>query len=581
MSPAQPTLHLYARISDPAQREGGGLQRQTEANVADFCRQYGFTPSKRILIDDGVSAFRGRHLSPEHELGKFLAEAERGVIRPGDCLLIELWDRLTRQDIWAAIGLVNDLRQLGIPIGRLDRMKLLRCDSTDPGDFFEAAVELMRGHSESAAKSLRNGAAWKAKRKKARQERLVLTRQLPFWVEERAGKLRLIPGPAAAVRRVFKLAAAGYGHLAIIRKLNAEGVKAFGKKGRWVRSYVGKLLCDKRVLGEYQPCETKSVPVGGVMRRRRVAAGEPIPGYFPAAVSQELWYAARDVAKQRGVKDKGKFKVRGGRIGQKVNVFQGLVKDARSGLSYVVARSNAGYQVLKSAAGPQGQGPGYTFPRETFEKAILSCLREIDPHELLNGAGGPDEVQVPGGRLAAAEAELAEVAADLDAHGYSPTLGKRARDLEALKRDLAEQLAAARQRAAHPLSETWGEAQTLIAALAAAADPEDARTRLRAALRRIVAGIWLLVVPRSPDRLAAAQVWFKSDEPGAAERYRNYLILHRPAKANQHQKTADGEWAVRSLADATALGDLDLRKPRDAKKLEAALAALDLDAVAE
>jgi DNA invertase Pin-like site-specific DNA recombinase len=135
-----PILHPYARISDPEQRKGGGLERQTQADMETFARRFGFTISKRILVDDGVSAWKGLNATPKHELGQFLANARRGVITPGDCLLLENYDRLSRQDPWAAIGLVGELRQLGIHIGRLDRMKLLRCDSTDPGDFLEASI---------------------------------------------------------------------------------------------------------------------------------------------------------------------------------------------------------------------------------------------------------------------------------------------------------------------------------------------------------------------------------------------------------------------------------------------------------
>src|SRR5262245_62560309 len=213
-----PVLHPYCRISDPGQRKGGGLERQTTADLQEFCTRFGFTPSKRVLVDDGVSAFHGLNATPNHELGKFLAEARRGLVKPGDCLLIENWDRLSRQDIWAAIGLVNDLRQLGIHVGRLDRMKLLRCDSNDPGDFFEAAIELMRGNSESNAKSDRNGKAWMKKREAARKARKPVTRRVPLWIEERDGNLYLIPEKAAVVKRVFTLAAAGYGYCAICRK---------------------------------------------------------------------------------------------------------------------------------------------------------------------------------------------------------------------------------------------------------------------------------------------------------------------------------------------------------------------------
>src|SRR5262245_54951240 len=192
-----PVVHPYARISKPEQRKGGGLDRQTKADVDEFARRFGFTLSKRVLVDDGVSAFKGLNASPEHQLGQFLAEARKGLIRPGDCLLVENWDRLSRQDPWAAISLINDLRQCRVHLGRLDRMKLLRYDSTDTGDFFDAALELIRGHSESAAKSMRNGAAWVRKRRAARESGEILTNVLPLWIEERGGKLVLIPERAA------------------------------------------------------------------------------------------------------------------------------------------------------------------------------------------------------------------------------------------------------------------------------------------------------------------------------------------------------------------------------------------------
>src|SRR5262245_49327716 len=163
-----PVLDAYVRISDPDQRKGGGLDRQTYADLASFCRQLGFDPSGQVWEDDGVSAWHGANATPEHQLGQYLALVRRGGRRRGDCLLLENWDRLSRQDIWAAVGLVNDLRQLGIHVGRLDRMKLLRCDSTDPGDFFEAAVELMRGHGESKRKSDLNLAKWRGKRQAVR-----------------------------------------------------------------------------------------------------------------------------------------------------------------------------------------------------------------------------------------------------------------------------------------------------------------------------------------------------------------------------------------------------------------------------
>jgi hypothetical protein len=83
---------------------------------------------------------------------------------------------------------------------------------------------------------------------------------------------------------------------------------------------------------------------------------------------------------------------------------------------------------------------------------------------------------------------------------------------------------------------------------------------LRAALRRIVDSIWLLVVPRGQDRICAIQVWF-----AGGKRHRDYLMLAR----------RNGQWGAWSLAAVTVPADLDLRRQADAAALEAELQNLD------
>jgi hypothetical protein len=525
--------------------------------LEEFCRRFDFTLGKRVWVDDGVSAFKGANPSPEHQLGQFLVEARKGLVRPGDCLVLENYDRLSRQDPWAAIGLVNDLRQLGIHVGRLDRMKLLRCDSTDYGDFFEAAVEFMRGNSESAAKSMRNGAAWARKRKAALESSEVITHRLPAWVEEHGGKLRLVPDRAVVVNRIFHLSAGGYGAALIVKRLTTENVPAFGASGHWTRAYVGLILKDRRVLGEFQPRKADGS-----------AEGPIIKGYYPAVVSEREFYAARAGAGSRRQKP--------GRVGKRVELFSGLLNNARDGDTYYVAtRTDGGKhtRVLINTNAAEGRAACRSFPLATFEAAVLSCLQEIDPHEVLNGDEGPDEALALAGQLAGVEAKIAELEAEL-VKGDVAALARVLRQLEGQKRDLAARLAEARQKASHSLSESWGEAQSLLAALEGAPDPKDARLRLRAALRRIVESIWLLVVPRGAVRLAAAQVFF-----AGGERCRSYLILHRPRKGNQSRRT-EGHREARSLAH-TEPGGLDLRITEHAARLEKALLAIDLTAAQE
>jgi hypothetical protein len=93
---------------------------------------------------------------------------------------------------------------------------------------------------------------------------------------------------------------------------------------------------------------------------------------------------------------------------------------------------------------------------------------------------------------------------------------------------------------------------------------------LRAALRRIIERIWILVVPRGTNRLAAVQIWFAD-----GEHHRDYFVFHRPPRSNG-KATKPGFWRAWSLAEVAVPGDLDLRDRGHARRLEKALTELDL-----
>jgi DNA invertase Pin-like site-specific DNA recombinase len=554
-----PVAYSYIRFSDPSQAAGDSLRRQTE-KAADWCEDNGVRLDTALTLRDlGKSAFRGKHReNPDrHALAAFLQLVEQGRVPRGSYLVVEALDRLTREDIQPALLLVLGLLQAGIRIVQLIPVAQTYTDRSGPHEVMLMIVELMRGHSESKAKSDRVGAAWSERRKKARERNGLLTRRLPAWVEERAGKLVLIPERAAVVRRIFELAGTGHGLFAIRRRLTEEKVPAWGPSGRWSVNYIDLILRDRRALGELQPKVQGGEP-----------DGKPIKDYFPRVVGDEAWESAR-----RGAQE---WHRRPGRVTADVNIFQGLLRGARDGASYTVAKEmghGSPYRTLRSVAPRLGMGRGHSFPLTTFEDAVLSCLKEIDPHEILNGDSGPDETLTLGAELAAVETSVAAILADMDAHGESPALFKRLRQKEARQAELVRQLAAAREKAAHPLSESWGEAKTLIEALRNAPDPRDARLRLRSALRRIVDSIWLLVVARGRDRLCAAQIWF-----AGGKKCRDYLVLHRPPKANARVRQAGGWW-VRSLDDVVRPRGRNLRQPSAVQALEIELQHLDLAAL--
>jgi DNA invertase Pin-like site-specific DNA recombinase len=563
MKPA-PSAYSYVRFSTPEQAQGDSLRRQTAA-AADWCERHGAALDTGTTLHDlGKSAFTGAHRkNPDrHALAAFLKLVESGRVPHGSYLVVENLDRLTREDIQPALLLVLNLLQAGVRIVQLKPVEMVFDDKSDTLPVMMMIVELSRGHSESAMKRERNGAKWQEKLACARAGKVqpprrrdgrvtrALTDQLPAWVEDRGGKLCLIADRAQVVKRIFALSATGYGLRRIVGRLTAEGVPAWGTSRAWSVAYLALILKDRRALGEHQPRGASRKP-----------DGPPIPGYYPAVVTEREWDAARAGAVERRYKP--------GRTGRHVNVFAGLLKNARDGDSYFLvhrSRKESGRGILINTRARDGTAPTFTFPFTTFERGLLRELREIDPREILNGDQGPDATLALSARKAQLETSIGALNADMDTHGESPTLMKRVRDKEVELRTVLEQLTEAARKAANPLSETWGEFGSLVDVLDNAPDPEDARLRLRSCLRRMVDAIWLLVVPRGTTRLAAVQVWFVG-----GKRHRDYLMVHRGA--GNRRLGASGVW---SLADVARPRDLDLRRKKDTQELEKTLLLVDV-----
>jgi DNA invertase Pin-like site-specific DNA recombinase len=566
--------YSYIRFSTPDQAKGDSLRRQTE-RAAAYCERRGWTLDTGLTLRDlGVSAFRGKNAAVGN-FRTFLDAIKTGKVAPGSALIVESIDRISRQGIDEGYDLIKGILKKGIILVTLSPEREFDVSATKSlsKGALEIQLILERAAEESERKSDRVRQAQGEDLRRARENGKTLARRLPAWVEKRDGRLVLIPERAAAVRRIFEWAAGGLGMRLILSKLNGkkdpdEKIPPFGRSGRWTLSYVGLLLRDRRVIGEHQPWKDGTPD------------GAPLRNYFPAAVTEDLFYAARAGAAQRHDKPGRKAKI--------INPFAHILRDARSGAGYqarnrrepiwdrarkrrVCSASGRQYMVLEAATAKEGRAT-YSFPFAVFERAVFSRLREVDPGEVLGRDNTPQEIAVLEGQRERVRAERAEVKADM-LRRYSSTLAEVAYQLEARERDLDAELTKARQKAATPAEEAWSEAHTLMDLIDNAPDPDDARLRLRAALRRIVDSIWLLVVPRGRDRLASVQVWFAD-----GERHRDYLILHRPPKSNGKARQEGGWWA-RSLAGVAAPGDLDLRDRGQAGGLARDLEKIDLAAL--
>ena len=561
-----PVAYSYIRFSTREQRTGDSYRRQTAAAEA-------WAAGNKVRLDTssyqdlGVSAYTGAHReNPDrHGLALFLRAIEERKIPKGAYLLVENLDRLTREHLRAALTLFLNILDAGVHLVSLSPEKVFRADATGDDvtmDMMLAIVELSRGNRESARRSDLLGKVWGAKKAAAREGK-VATRMLPAWLKV-VGKT-IVPDEAraAVVKRIFRLAEDGHGNGAIVKTLNAEQVPVFGRKAKiWVRSYVATVLNNRAVIGEYQPYV-------GNRRKARKPDGPPIAGYYPVVVTESEWHAARLAAAGR--------KRTTGRPGKWVGIFTGLLRDARDGgaIHYVdKGKQVPGYTLMPYYADSGFTGSSrITFPAGAFEDAVLSKLQEIDPREVLpRGDQAADKVTALAGREVELAGRVERIKAALATGGEVESAIEVLRKLDGELAGVRAELAQARAEAANPLSEAWGEVRPLVALLRDAPDPQEARTRLRAAVRRIVSEVTCLFVagrgdPNTAFRFAAVQVLFHGGG------HRDYFILKR--RALKTQVTIPSSWWVRSFTDSGFGDELDLKRKAGVRALVKVLEAID------
>jgi DNA invertase Pin-like site-specific DNA recombinase len=546
----------YTRFSDPAKQSKGDSQGRQDRMFRDFCTRHNLTPLAEVFADKGRSGYHDEHRK-KGRFGQLLAMAKDEAFEPGTVVVVEAWDRLGRLRPDKQTELLAELLRTGVHIGvcRLD--DIFTEEDFGTHKWTTLAVFIQLAYQESKQKAERIGASWESRRQKAREKGTPVTGRVPNWLELVDGTFRPIPEAVVAVQRIFALAAQGYGRTRLIAQLIKEGVPPFGDSGEWTRPYVNRILTDSRVTGTYQPRRTDDTP-----------DGPPITDYYPRIISDEEWLLARAAQEGRGRKDrKGRAVVRV--ESKNINLFRGLLTHARDGKGFFLSRQiteGKSHLVLRTASGSNGKGVNYTFPYPVFEEAVLKLLREVKPVDVLpRKSQRASEVDVLKARLANVRQDLAALQAELR-EKFSKRLAEVLRQKEEEEEQAAQQLQDALARTVRPAERAWDELPGL--ADLAAAGGEEQCFALRQALRRVIEQAWVLIVRRGSYHLCALQVYFA----GGTDARRDYLIVRQAPGGNRR-----GGWWARSLAKVVSPGDLDLRQPEHARRLEAVLQTFDIE----
>lgn len=282
--------YSYVRWSSDIQTTGDSLLRQIQV-TKQICLDNDWDYDESLKPDAGVSAYKGDNIQ-KGSLAKFIGEVEAKRIKTPCVLVVEAFDRLTRQGLRAARNLFEKLLELDVKICTAYNRKVYTKQCLDdPTDMMLSFFEMNAAHEYSKNLGMRSRAAWQRKKDSARNG-VVLTRKIPAWISlpEKSvatSDFKLVTERVGVVRRVFSEYLRGIGSKTIAMNLTREGVKPFGCAKVWNISSVFRLLKSVNVTGVYQPQYHLN-------RRTRTDEGGPIADYYPRVIEDKTFYLVQE-----------------------------------------------------------------------------------------------------------------------------------------------------------------------------------------------------------------------------------------------------------------------------------------------
>ncbi len=262
-----PKAYSYTRFSSEKQGRGDSLRRQTEKAALFVIKRQDLgleLDTTQNISDPAMSAYRGTHLK-RGALAAFINAVENGTIEEGSYLLIESFDRLSRQSSHESMSLLLNLVSNGVTVVTLNDERIFNEDTIGgvdgPFALMQSLVSMARAHEESVTKGIRVKAAWDRKILRI-ADGVQLTKRVPFWL---TADRKEIPEKVGLVREIFRLHGSGIGSTQIARELNANGIKTPTRRGLWQQSTI-------RIL--------------------TTVDGTDHPDYFPQIIDEETWLAA-------------------------------------------------------------------------------------------------------------------------------------------------------------------------------------------------------------------------------------------------------------------------------------------------
>lgn len=192
----------------------------------------------------------------------------------------------------------------------------------------------------------------------------------PAWLSLSFDRTRFVSKPTHTeiINRIFQETASGIGAYVLARRLNSEGVPSIGPSPKWIPSSISKILRNRAVLGEYQ---AKSVQSG-----KRTDVGEPVPGYYPRMISDELFDRVQIILSSNLRRNRGR---KGTAF---TNLFSGLLYCGKCG-SRMRFENGSQRSIVCLASRPTNRNQhSERWNYSVFEAAVIRLIHVPELHDL-------------------------------------------------------------------------------------------------------------------------------------------------------------------------------------------------------
>lgn len=267
----------YIRFSSVKQTEGNSYQRQKEA-VDKWCAQHSeYTRSNLVFEDLGRSGFSTKASKKASGMFKIREAIEAGLIKAGDAILIEAFDRATRQQALDAFELITPILKAGVSIITLDDRVEYTRESLNGSQAFLLVAKIQAAHGYSKILSERVRQSYEIRREKARGGEIV-KRFTPVWLDANGTVIRDV---ADQISLVFDWYIAGMGKHTIAARIRSSGVEKLAKcSGPTVQGWL-----------------TNAAAIGAWANKDSTA--DSIPNVYPAIIEAEKFYLVQRLLNER------------------------------------------------------------------------------------------------------------------------------------------------------------------------------------------------------------------------------------------------------------------------------------------